>query len=147
MALAIYHATDGISKFSQDGAFTAPLLESIDGRTGGSIERLLYIRNDNSLYSYQDIVLKAVDINGVSIVDGTNGFAWKLKEGAQQPTEEEWGIIDGGNEIILSDLGTPTVSDIATYLPFWLRIEIPRNSNIKTYTDVQLVATAEQVTV
>lgn len=147
MALAIYHATDGVSKFSQAGTFTAPLLESMDGRTGGSIERLFYVRNDDVLLSYDDIELVSSDTEGVSIVDGTAGFAWKLRVGDQQPTEEEWSVITAGNKINLPDLGTPSVSDIATYLPFWIRIEVPRNASVKTYTDVQLVITAEQIIV
>jgi hypothetical protein len=147
MALAIYYATDGVSKFSQDGAFTNPLQEVIDGRTGGSVERLLYIRNDNSLFSYLDIKLVPEDTDGVSIVDGSLGFAWKLSAGDAQPTDEAWGIITAGEEIELADLGTVSVSDTSTYLPFWLRIEAPRNVSVKTYVDVQLKITAERVLV
>lgn len=147
MALAIYYATDGVSKFSQDGSFSNPLQEVIDGRTGGSIERLLYIRNDDSLFSYLDIEVVAEDTDGLSIVDGTDGYSWKLSAGDTQPTDEEWEIVSAGNQITLGDLGTESVSDTSTYLPFWLRIDVPRNVRIKTYTDVQLKITAEQVLV
>ncbi len=147
MGLSIYFVTDGVSKFSQDGTFTSPLQEVIDGRTGGSTERLLFIRNDDSLFSYIDIKLIPEDTDGISIVDGTEGFSWKLSAGDSQPVDEAWAIITAGAEIQLPDLGTETVSDTSTYLPFWLRIEAPRNTPVKTFTDVQLKITAERILV
>ncbi len=145
--LAIYFVTDGVSKFSQGGVFTAPFLETLDGRVGGSVERLFYVRNDDALSSFTDIFLQPVDTAGTSIVDGTSGFAWKLRAGSTQPTEEEWKVITAANKISLVDIGTSSVSDTSTYLPFWIRVEVPRNTSIKTYTDVQLINTANQITV
>lgn len=147
MPLDIYSVTDGVSKFSQNNTFTAPLLETLDGRTGGSIERLLYIRNNDPGLSFTGITIQPVMDNGTSIVDGTNGFYWKLSAGATQPTDDEWLQITSGDEITLDDLGNGSASDTATYLPFWVRIAIPRNARIQTYTNVKLKIVATQISV
>lgn len=146
MGLGIYSETNEDSKFSQ-GDRTNPILEALDGRLGGSIERKLFVRNDDSNLSYKDIKVKPVDHQGVSIVDGTKGFAWKLKAGDAQPTQDQWEATPAANEIELPDLGDESTTDTSTYLPFWLRIEVPRNSRIKTHTDVSLQINAVQIEV
>lgn len=141
MALGIYADADPETSFSQSGDFSNPIKEAIDGVEGGSIDRLYYVRNDDSGVTYSGISLSVDDTTGKSIVDGTDGFSWKLSAGSTRPTETEWTATTAGAAISLDD-----IEDTSTFLPFWLRMTIPRNSRIKTYTDVNLVLTATEVT-
>lgn len=144
MGLGIYTtASDPESALSQDGDFSNPLLMSIDGRAGGAVERLLYIRNDDSAYYYTDIELSP-SATGLIPVD-SGSWKWKLSAGSTQPTERQWLLISTGNTITLDDLGDGEAADTSTYLPFWLRIEIPANSTAVTYSNISLQIVAEQI--
>lgn len=144
MGLGIYSDTIPAALLSQAGAFTDPLAVTMDGLAGGSFETRLYVRNDDSLFYYEDISLTPIDTAGVSIVDGTDGFAWKLREGNTQPTTTEWGDITPAAAISLSDIGSVGSPDTSTYLPFWVRVEVPKNASAQTFIDVQLKINATQ---
>ncbi len=138
MALKIYSEADPSADYSIDGAFTDPLLIVMDGKYGGVLQKKLYIRNGNTLAWYSDISLQIVDLTDITNIDGTKGFTWKLIEGTTQPSDDQWDAITTGNAITFDDLGTLGSSDTSTYLPFWLRVEIPRNIEVQTILDVQL---------
>jgi hypothetical protein len=140
--LKIYTSAVESAALSQEGTFTTPFATTIDGRTGGSSESRLYVRNDDVLYTYSGIQVTAVDTEGGSVVDGSNGYSWKLSAGDTQPTVDEWSAITAGNTIELGYLGTTAASDTSTYLPFWIQQLIPRNAPVATYTDVDLVIEA-----
>lgn len=145
MGLGIYTTATPEGVLSQDGSLSAPFSTTIDGRTGGSREFRLYVRNDDTDYSFSGILLKPVDTEGASIVDGTGGFNWKLSAGDTQPTTDEWDEISEGNEIALGDLGTDVLTDISTYLPFWVKVTVPRNASVHMYTDVTLQINATAI--
>ena len=109
--------------------------------------RRLYLRNDDPLYSFTDITLTAVDsATPSSATEARNGYSWKLIEGDDQPSNEKWDIVTPGNTIALVDVGTVTVSDIATYLPFWVRVAVPSNSYVQAITTVKLDISCTSIT-
>lgn len=143
MALKIYEYANPASGFSTDGEMTNPIRNTFDGRTGGVIERRMYVRNDNALVMYSGVItLEPEDLSGRNIVDGVDGYSWKLKAGDIQPLAEEWATIDEGNQITLSGLVGTT-----TYLPFWLRIEVPANAEVESFDDVTLKLTCNEILV
>ena len=144
MSLGIYNDTIPAAELSQDGDFTDPFSVVMDGLVGGSFESRLYIRNDDTAYYYVDTTLTPTDSAGASIVDGTDGFSWKLRAGNTQPTTTEWNAITAGSSIELNDIGSSGAPDISTYLPFWIRVEIPKNASTSTYRDVQLKINSTQ---
>lgn len=144
MGLGIYTDTIPAAKLSQSGGFTNPLAVTMDGLSGGSYETRLYVRNDDSGFWYENIVVTPIDTTGTSIVDGTDGYAWKLRAGNTQPTTSEWADIVPAAPISLNDIGSAGSPDTSTYLPFWLRVEIPKNASASTFTDVQLKINATQ---
>jgi len=98
MGLGIYRQQVASSNISDDGSFDNPLSVTVDGKLGGIFTSRLYIRNDDPAFSYIDISVVPVDSSTSSVVDGSQvGFSWKLKEGDQQPTSEEWVVISAGN--------------------------------------------------
>ena len=141
MSLAIYESADPTTDFSADGDMTNPIRQSFDGRVGGVKEIKYYVRNDNVSNTYTDIVVTPVDRNSptTNFVDGTNGYSWKLKVGNTQPLAEEWDTIADGNTISFDN-----ISDTVTYLPFWVRIEVPLSAPVDSFDSVVLRLTASE---
>jgi hypothetical protein len=103
------------------------------------IEKKLYVRNDSVSHTYAGITVTPVDSSGLSLVDGTEGFSWKLKAGNDRPLEAEWDTISDGALINLSD-----INDSNTYLPFWVRIQVPRATAVQSGDQVTLKIAATQ---
>jgi len=142
MSLSIYETATPASAFSASGSFTNPLLTTFDGTTGGVIEKKFYVRNDSIVHTYAGITLVPVDSSGLSLIDGTEGFSWKLKAGNDRPLEAEWDTILDGNTITLSN-----INDSNTYLPFWVRIEVPRATPVQSFDQVTLKIAATETLV
>lgn len=145
--LFIYtEASNPASVLSEDGAFTAPLFIGQDGRAGGVTEKKLWVRNDGTPSGkwYDAVTVTPVDTAGGSVVDGTDGYSWKLKAGDTQPTPAEWSLVVAGDPISLADIGGPGSEDTSSYRPFWVRVEIPKNAPVSTFTDVQLWVDSDQ---
>lgn len=139
MSLAIYETATPASAFSVSGTFTNPLLSTFDGTTGGVVEKKYYVRNDSVLHTYAGITVTPLDSSGVSLIDGSVGYSWKLNAGNDRPLEAEWITVADGSAITLSD-----INDTNTYLPFWVRIEVPRGTSVQSFDQVTLrIATTE----
>jgi hypothetical protein len=139
MALKIY-PDEGISdSYSQDGAMTNSFRQAFDGRTGQTRETKLYIRNDNASNTYTGITITPVSLSGRNIVDGTDGYSWKLSAGDTQPTFDGWRAVTEGSAISMG-----AIDDTTTYLPFWVRIEVPRGAPVETIEGVVLRVAASE---
>ncbi len=145
MSLHIYPNELPDSAFSQSGNFDNALAVAFDGVAGGVLEKRLYVRNNNNGFYYTGIQVQPVSLSGTDIVTGaTAGFSWKIKEGDGQPLQVEWDLVTAGGAISLVDLGSAGTPDTSTFLPFWLRIEIPANTNIQVFENATLRITATQ---
>lgn len=138
--LDIYENPDPTTAYTVSGDFSNPFSSAFDGITGETIEKKLYIRNDDPLYFYEDISIQPIDGGDyiVSGVDTTEDYYWKLYAGDQQPIEEQWELTTPGNEITISSIGSLGSPDITTYSPFWVRIQIPKGAPVKSYSSVSL---------
>jgi hypothetical protein len=141
MALRIYQAADPATELSADNAFTNPLALTFDGVNGGVIEKRLYLRNNDIAKTYTGISLQPVNTgDAVLAVDGTNGYSWKLSAGDQRPLNEQWALITAGASIAMSN-----ISDTTTYLPFWVRIEVPAGAPVMSSQKITLDIDATQL--
>lgn len=123
MSLAAYTSTSVEDKIDTDHPFAI----TFDGRTGGIQEKCFYIRNDNLDSWYNNI--------SVSLVDTT--FIWKLLDKDRVPIPEDWETVVPGNTIVLSDsIGSASLGDISTFLPVWVRIEVPEGTPIQMIDDI-----------
>ncbi len=139
MALSIYESAVPTTVFSEDGTLTNPISITIDGLRGGVILRRYYVRNDDNTKYYTSITLQPIVNSGLNIVNGSiNGFSWKLIEGDTQPLDDQWAITTSGNQISLTNIGTAGNGDTTTYLPFWLRVDVPRNVDVQSFSNVSL---------
>jgi len=132
MTLNIYETADSGSVFSADESFSNPIAHAFDGVLGTVLEIKYYVRNDDILRSYTNITVQPID-GGDSLVDGSLGFSWKLFAGDTQPSADLWALVTEGASIDLAD-----ISDSNTYLPFWVRIEVPNNTEVSSFQSVVL---------
>jgi hypothetical protein len=145
LALGIYSKPHPDFKLSDDGSWDEPLVIPFDGRYGGAIDTDLYIRNDDLSLWYDGIMVVPVDLSNGYYVNGSTGFGWKLIESTQLPVPQAWESVSFGNTLSISyDIGTSSLGDIITYLPFWARIYVPRNEPIKTIKVVTLRISATE---
>jgi len=122
------------SPFSDDGSLSYPFSISTEAQEANVIIRKLFLRNDNSAHSYSGVSIQPVD-GGDNIVDG-NGYGWKLQSGDPEPSDGSWALISNGNSIPMSN-----ISDTTTYLPFWVRVEVPEGESVKSFHKVTLEVT------
>ena len=149
MAVGIYLAALSGSLMSQDGNYTKPFAITFDGRIGGFKETKLYIRNDDPTYYYTNLELAFQDLSDENIVTNQGeGFSWKLIEGNSKPTLNDWKNTPAGNTLsFASGLGSLGSPDIATYLPFWIFIEVPPGLDIQVFRDVKFLLSGNEVLV
>jgi len=139
MALKIYPDAIGSSPYSQ-GSMLNSFREAFDGRVGEVKEVKLYLRNDDNTKTYSTVQLSVINsLGGRDLADGTDGYSCKLRAGEIQPSYDEWRSIDHANIITMSD-----ILDIVTYLPFWVRIEIPKGAPVGSHENMVFRVTANE---
>jgi hypothetical protein len=144
LTLALYSNPGDTTSLSTDG--TNPFTVTFDGLRGGSISKKLFVRNDSLLSYFTDISVAINDTGATSVTDGTGGYSWKLFEGDYHPSLEAWALLAPATTITLSyGLGTTTKADTSTYLPFWLRIEIPADQRVQMIDQVYFTLAATEV--
>jgi hypothetical protein len=134
MGLGLYRQPDLNTIFST----TSPFTLTFDGKTGGSLEKCVYLRNDDTTKWYSSIQVEVVDNSGNDITDGTRlGWEWRLKESNLPLMIDEWDEITPGNTLsIVSSLGSSIKTDTVTFLPIWIRVMIPGNQRIQVIDNV-----------
>jgi hypothetical protein len=147
MGLLIYETVDPSAAFSIGNDYSNPIAHSFDGVTGAVLIRRFFVRNDDPTKSYLDIQIQPIYVNGDNIIDGTGGFSWKLISGDQEPLKEQWELVSPANLVDIPDIGTGVSSDIATYEPFWLRIEVPQGASVKSHEGIKLRVIATEVAI
>jgi len=140
LSLALY-SSPSINSLLGDIPFTV----TFDGRIGGTIERKVFVRNNNTKRYYTSIAVDVIDQSGDDWTDATTtGFTWKLSSGDIRPIIEAWDEVTPGNSISMSDIGDSVLGDIVTFYPFWVRIEVPRGLPAQKVTDLIFRVTATE---
>lgn len=138
MGIGIYSEASPGSVYSQ-GDFTNPVTFTADGRTGQVLEKKLYVHNDDSNRAFTNITIQPYDTQGDSHVDGTDGWVMKLALDSEQPTASGWAQHDPGvSEAFDTSIMLSGVAGLSAYLPFWVRLEVPREESIQSLTDIKL---------
>lgn len=147
MSIGIYTDTKSTELISQNDTFSNTLLVPVNGRLGGTFQKRLYVRNSEANKSYSSIQVSVENPVDPTLINGVQFTYWKLIAGDQQPADWQWDLITTGNAISLSNIGTVSVGDNSTYLPFWLYVRVPRNSNANTFTTPNMVIRANEILV
>lgn len=145
MGIGIYTAPGDDNKISSNQSYTNPLGITFDGRSGGTKEIRLYVRNDDPVFYFSDINLSLQDIGLENVIDrASDGFTWKLSEGDTKPTYNEWANISPANNINFPQIGDVSQPDSSTYLSFWVQISVPPGLDVKVIDTVQFVLNADK---
>lgn len=144
MALSVYDSPNENTAFSS-GTNTNPISLTVDGTLGATITKKLYLRNDSASHYYTSIEITPSSNGGEDIVTGSlSTFHWKLIAGNNEPLEDQWQLVSGGNTMTLSDLGSLGNATTTTYLPFWLRVNVPKGIDIQVFEHVTLEVAATE---
>lgn len=144
MALSIYESANPDTSFSS-GTNTNPISFTVDGTLGATITKKLYLRNDSASHYYTGISITPAINGGDDITTGSlSTFHWKLIVGETEPLEDQWNLLTGGNVISLSNLGSLGSATTTTYLPFWLRVNVPKGIDIQVFEHVTLEVSATE---
>mgnify|MGYP001203430293 FL=1 len=124
---------------SEQNAMSGSLITTHNGFTGGQFESLIYIKNNNVGYFYENIQVSVV-MDGLDEGDifSTSGWSIKLKATSEQPTEKEWGDILVNSTVSVADIGTAASADTTTMRPVWVRIFCPGHTDPQIKTDMKL---------
>lgn len=119
---------------------TDPLRFFMDGHSGGSDEKLFYIRNQDPKYYYTNITVQPVtttsyDDNGEF---GETGWGVKVMYGKRRPTEAEWDRVRSGDAVVIPDIGSTEAADTFTNHPIWVRYYCPGNVSAQIRESVRL---------
>lgn len=114
---------------------------TFDGRIGGAQDKVLYIRNDDSNKWYNSISLQVIDSSTSDRTDNTvDGWFWKLLQKDVPPIDHDWVNVSPGNTLSISE----SLTDIATFLTVWVRVQIPRGQDIQTITNISFRLQAQE---
>lgn len=147
MSIGIYTAADASALISQNDTFTNTLLVAVNGRLGGVSQQRLYARNTEHNKSYSSIQVSVENPADPSLINGVQFTYWKLIAGDQKPADWQWDAVATGNVVALPNIGTISVGDNSTYVPFWLYVRVPRNSNANTFITPNIVIRANEILV
>jgi len=128
MALTLYDKN--LVEFTSSNPFRI----TMNGIVGGEIVRKIYMRNTESIHTYDTISLSITD-NGVQ---GT-GWVWKLQSSNYEPTYRSWHYISHNNGIAV-----PDINDHITYVPIWVFIKIPDGLQAENIEDLTFSISARQ---
>lgn len=143
MGLKLYYKeNDSYVEVSSAGSFDNPVVTTHNGKVGDVISEQLYLRNDNPLLWYSNIVIKSYDSTKTSEKDDTDyestGWGVKLFPGSDEPTSGEWGNLLWSNEIEMEDIGQSGTGDSTTYFPFWRLVTCPPHTDIQIKRNISI---------
>lgn len=147
MAIGLYTDTSPSTLISQNDTFLNSLLIPVNGRLGGVFQKRLYIRNNETNKSYSSIQVTVDNPADPTLVNGVQFTYWKLIASDLQPADYLWDAVTTANTISLPNIGTTAVGDSSTYVPFWLYVRVPRNSNANTFNTPNVVIRANEILV
>lgn len=97
-----------------------------DGHLGSIMERIIYLRNDDSSRYYTNLLLRYTVSSYQDFGEfGTTGWGIKFINGERRPTESEWDLVRSGESLSIPDIGSTEAADTHTYYPIWVRITCP----------------------
>ena len=149
VGLGIYTEPKQNARISNGDSFDKPLLLTQDGVEGGILDTRLYLGSNDNVHAYlgadEDLAGQGIEIyfdDPDNHTTGTTpGWYWKLKAGDKHPTENEWGQAAVGIGVFVGNLYNEFNSydgGLQTYLPFWLRTNIPAITNAQMISSVKL---------
>lgn len=154
VGLGIYTEPKQETRISTNETNTNPLLFVFDGTEGGVLERLLYVGSNDETYAYLGPDANSYPDNPdtskveVQLIDPEHytdeiqtSWSWKLQEGVDRPTTDEWALVTPGASITLPgnfyNIFNSGDGGKWQFYPFWVRIEVPEQTGAKMIASVR----------
>jgi hypothetical protein len=149
MALSLYEYDKDNNQYleiSQDGLQTRPVQTTHNGTNGETVEKQLFLRNNDDNFYYTGIQLiptpaTKVRIGDVNFPEAYIGYKIIVKD--TQPTKSEWSATQSGDTAFITNIGTTDLGDTA-YKPLWIQVTIPPGTRIGALRDVSISLRAEE---
>lgn len=124
---------------SNQNIMSGNLTTTHNGFTGGQFETLIYVKNNNAGYYYENIEVSVeMDDLDEGNIFSNSGWSIKLKSTSEQPTEKQWGDILVNSNASLGDIGTSSTPDTTTMRPVWVRVFCPGHTNAQIRKEMRL---------
>jgi len=143
MALNLYEYDEDNNQYlqiSEDGLHTNPIKTSHNGTNGETVEKKVYLKNEDANFYYTDIIVTSIPARKVKVGDINYPEAfisYKIINQDSQPTENQWLSIRSGNEVEMEDIGDASAGD-TSYKPIWIQVGIPTGTRVQTIRDVSI---------
>lgn len=133
---------------STNGAQTYPLTTKHDGFNGETVEKKLFLRNDDSTVYYLAVTVipQSTDSDIVITGDSVDNWIVKLYEGDSRPNTAQWAGVIAGDPLVIGGIGGSNNSD-TDYHPFWIMIYVPKGTRVQNTTAIRLHVTYSEATV
>jgi hypothetical protein len=137
-----YKVGDDFFEVSTDDDLSSPVITTHDGKRGDSQKVKLYLKNDDSMRYFTNIVITPFDNILPSDIDyASTGWGVKLSNKLEEPSTAEWEDIDWGASITVAD-----IEDVPGTVSFWYLVSCPPNTDAQNKTDITLkIAYTENV--
>jgi|LakMenEpi03Aug12_release.lakeMendotaPanAssembly.Ray.scaffolds.fasta_scaffold1191447_1 hypothetical protein len=149
MSLSIFEYDKDNNQYleiSQDGMQSRPIQTTHNGTNGETVEKQLFLKNNNADFYYTDIRLTPVPATKVRLGDVNYPEAYigyKVIVKDAQPSRSEWASTQSGDVAIITNVGTTNLGD-TSYKPLWIQVTIPPGARIGALRDVSIQLTAEE---
>lgn len=104
---------------------TNPFRISVDGILGGCLVKRIYLHNDNPKLYYTSITIQIIDESPSGIAYTSGDWSWRLISSVHEPVPEEWEQVANNNILSVGTLGSSTAADVTSYIPIWVRCNVP----------------------
>lgn len=129
MAVMIYKLSGAQSLVSHDDSFTNPIMWEVTP-TGGTFEKVFYLRNDTAGTYATDIKVSAADSAGADESDWYKFSSFSFAPDA-----------GGSPGEYVAELSVPELTSTGEY-PFWIKIEVPEAIETGPKTDISVKVNA-----
>jgi hypothetical protein len=141
MALDVYTFntdTSNFEKHSKNGLLTDPVQTTHDGTNGETVEKKLFLRNDDTNFFYTNLTLQPLPQTKTAVDDINFPEAFvtfKIIVQNEQPTENQWKSVASGSVVTFPDIGA-TGSGDDSYKPFWILTAVPAGTRVGNLNDI-----------
>lgn len=149
MSLSLYEYDKDNNQYleiSQNGLQSRPIQTTHNGTNGETVEKQLFLKNNDDNFYYSAIRLTPVPANKVRIGDVNFPEAYigyKVIIKNTQPTRSEWAATQSGDTAFIANIGTTDLAD-TSYKPIWIQVTIPPGARIGALRDVSIQLDAEE---
>ena len=127
--------------YDEETVLLEGLTVSLDGSYGDIKTKKFFLKNDNALVYYTDIILTLPN-SEYSAGFMRDGYSIKLIASDTLPDASDWDYVGPGEPIQISDIGSAGNPDTTNYHSIYMRVACPANQPVSLVSDVSVRVSA-----